>query len=130
VERSLDSSPAAPAERASAISLPPALDRLGNDILLLRELAGFYLEDVPPLLGQMEHDLAGGNAAAVAHAAHSIKGLSANFDAVEAVEVAQAIERSGGQRDLGEIRQRLPALRKAVERVIKALREEVLADRE
>jgi len=77
-----------------------ALARLGGDIQLFKDLIGFLLEDSPTLLAKLREAVAQGNAAQVARAAHSLKGLVANFDAHTAAAVAQKLE---SQALLGEL---------------------------
>jgi two-component system sensor histidine kinase/response regulator len=66
----------------------------------LIDLIGFFLEDYPALLVRMEEAAAADDAASLERAAHSMKGLVANFDAMIAKDIAQHIETAAKQRDM------------------------------
>jgi response regulator RpfG family c-di-GMP phosphodiesterase len=89
-----------PHEVGEIMDLESALRRLDGDQSLLLDLIGFYLEDYPGLLVHMEEYGAAGDAPSLERAAHSMKGLVANFDAAIARNIAQRIEASSKQRDL------------------------------
>lgn len=76
------------------IDFPAALVRLGGDNRLLRVLVGYFLEDFPGLVRTAREGLAKGDWPSVQRAAHSLKGLSANFTAEPAVRTLQAVETS------------------------------------
>ena len=69
-------------EIADIMDLENSLRRLDGDKSLLIDLIGFYLEDYPSLLVRMDEAAAANDAASLERAAHSMKGLVANFDAV------------------------------------------------
>lgn len=71
---------------------PGALRRLGGDMDLFRELAAYFIEDAPELLRAIHAGLAAGNSQDVQRAAHSLRGLMANFDAEQAMAFASSIE--------------------------------------
>ena len=87
-------------EMADIMDLDKALRRLDGDQSLLIDLIGFYLEDYPGLLVRIDEGLAAGDAASIERAAHSMKGLVANFDAAVAKDIAQQLESCAKQRDL------------------------------
>jgi len=117
-KQNLDSEP--------AINLAPALARLENDRELLRDLAQFYIEDVPALIQEIQKGIDHADFELITRSAHSLKGLSSNFDAYRAVAAALAIEISGRQHELQEIRERLPELREETEHVMVSLNSEFL----
>ena len=82
-----------------------ALERLRGDERLLRELIAFFLEDFRPLLAELKSTLADGDLAGAERAAHSLKGLSATFEAEQAVEGARRIEKACGDHDLAQARE-------------------------
>jgi two-component system sensor histidine kinase/response regulator len=95
----------APASQTAAGDEPPvnlarALDRMGGDRSLLVEMARFYLEDTPGLLDTLRTSLQEQKAEEATRAAHSLKGLSANFDAHAAVQAALAVETASRSGDL------------------------------
>jgi HPt (histidine-containing phosphotransfer) domain-containing protein len=108
------------------VNLELALERLDHDRGLLRDLAGFYLEDAPQLCNQVEAGLATENVEEIVRGAHSLKGLSANFDATIAASAALDVELSGRQGDIEAARQAFPRLKAEVQRVIEFLELNVL----
>jgi len=59
----------------------------------VRELAEVFLADAPRMLEAIRASLAAGDAPALAHAAHALKGSVANFAAAEATGAALELER-------------------------------------
>jgi two-component system sensor histidine kinase/response regulator len=87
-------------ETGILMDLDKALRRLDGDHSLLIDLIGFYLEDYPGLLIKMDEAAGAGDAASLERAAHSLKGLVANFDAMNAKEIAQRMEFSAKDRNI------------------------------
>ena len=77
-----------------------ALKRLGGDEELFQELMSYFIEDAPELLKTIEAGLAAGSAESIRRAAHSLRGLAANFDAEEAMAIACSIEQMASKGDL------------------------------
>jgi PAS domain S-box-containing protein len=97
-------------EMTDIMDLDKALRRLDGDQSLLIDLIGFFLEDYSGLLIRIDEGLGTGDAASVERAAHSMKGLVANFDAAIAKDIAQQLESCAKQRDLtnaGDLSQEL-----------------------
>ena len=69
-----------------------SLRRMGHDGQLFREMIGLLQEDSPRLLHQVERGLKDRDAEQVRHAAHTLKGLTANFSGLRAMEAAEAME--------------------------------------
>jgi CheY-like chemotaxis protein len=111
---------------SGVVDLDLARARLGNDEQLLRDMAGFYIEDVPVLFGELRTGLENGDAELAARSAHSLKGLSANFDARLAVEAALAVELAAKGGDLTKAAAGVDELDAEVGRVIQALKAELL----
>lgn len=99
-----------------------ALDRLRNDARLLREMIEFYLADYPKLLDEWDRSVAQGDAATAERAAHTLKGLAATFEAVDAVAAARAAERAAKKGDESQMEDSGPALRAAFDQLAAALR--------
>ncbi|HVJ69267.1 MAG TPA: response regulator, partial [Caulifigura sp.] len=93
-------SPAMSPSAAAVIHLGIAMARLGNDQQLLRDMAGFYVEDVPQLLEELRGALTTGDVELATRSAHSLKGLSSNFEAPHAVAAAFAVENAARTGDL------------------------------
>lgn len=72
-----------------------ALDRVGGDEDLLREIAGLFLEDYPKLVQNIRDALAVGDASGLERASHSLKGAVANFGAEPAYQAALTLEKIG-----------------------------------
>ncbi|MDZ4686994.1 MAG: Hpt domain-containing protein [Planctomycetaceae bacterium] len=98
-----------------------ALQRIGGDERLLHDLAAFYVVDAPVLLSQLKDAVPQGDAEAVMHAAHTLKSLSANFDAHQAVALAGVMERAGRSGDLTVATDLVSELEAAVAAVIGSL---------
>jgi HPt (histidine-containing phosphotransfer) domain-containing protein len=77
-----------------------ALERVGGDEELLREIAGLFLEDYPSLISQIQQSLATSDAHALERAAHSLKGSVANFASEAAYQAAFDLEQIGRSRKL------------------------------
>lgn len=96
--RTIDAGPRKPAE--DIIDLAAAMRRLGGDAKLLRDLVGFFLEDAPQFLKQIDSAIKARDYELLTRSAHSLKGMAASFDAVACVEAAAEVERLGRRGDL------------------------------
>jgi HPt (histidine-containing phosphotransfer) domain-containing protein len=99
-----------------------SLARLGDDRELLEEVIAIFLEDAPKLLRQASESLAKGEAVVLERAAHSLKGLSANFAAATTVSAAYAVEFHAREGDLQNAARCLPRLEELVHSLLAALR--------
>jgi HPt (histidine-containing phosphotransfer) domain-containing protein len=97
-----------------------------GDTAFLRELIAIYLADTPGQLAQLESALINGDAALVIRAAHTIKGSSGNFGALELAQVAQEVESRAKASDLVAVNAILPEFKRSLAQVAEALKE--LAD--
>ncbi len=86
----------------SSWSKTQALDRLGGDEDLLRELCHIYLEESPKLLEKLRQGVVDGDAEAVRRAAHSIKGEVGYLGAEKASQAARQLENMGRDQDLSQ----------------------------
>ena len=77
-----------------------ALERVGGDEELLREIAGLFLEDYPSLMTKIEHAVAAHDAHNLERAAHSLKGSIANFGSEAAYQAALDLEQIGRSKNL------------------------------
>ena len=108
-------------EIADIMDLENSLRRLDGDKSLLIDLIGFYLEDYPSLLVRIDEAAATNDAASLERAAHSMKGLVANFDAALAKEAAQQLETSAKQRDIAEVSGLIESLKQAADELAEHL---------
>jgi HPt (histidine-containing phosphotransfer) domain-containing protein len=84
---------------ATALAEPPinlqaALERLDGDEELFAMLITVFRQDCRNLIQQLASATARGDLREIERAAHSIKGLAANFEATKARDAALAIEQS------------------------------------
>lgn len=119
-------SPTTSPSAAAVVNLGIALARLGNDQQLLRDMAGFYIEDVPQLMGELRSALESSDQELATRSAHSLKGLSSNFEAPFAVGAALAVENAARGGDLQKAAAGVEELDQELGRVIQALKAEVL----
>src|SRR5215469_6373832 len=83
-----------------SIDLDAALERVGGDFDVLREVAGLFLEESPRLMAAVEQAVQTGDGQRIASAAHSLKGSVSTFCAQRAYEAAGALETTGRNRNL------------------------------
>jgi CheY-like chemotaxis protein/HPt (histidine-containing phosphotransfer) domain-containing protein len=99
-----------------------ALEKVGGDETLLRELASIFLDAAPAMLAEVTAAAERGDAPALERAAHRLKGSVGNFAATEAFDAADRLERAGASGDLGEVADLLAALETALDEARAALR--------
>ena len=107
----------------SVINEELALSRMGGDKRLLGQLAEFFLVDAPSLLDELDAALLARNADGVRHAAHSLKGLGANFEALDLVGTARQVEALSQHGDLAGCQSLAPQLHEEHDQVIEALQD-------
>ena len=76
------------------------LERVDNDMEFLAETVEMLEEDGPDLLNQVREAIEGGDSEALSVAAHTYKGMVANFCADSTVEAALKLEMMGKDGDL------------------------------
>lgn len=77
-----------------------ALERLGGDEELLKEVAALFLDEYPALMAQIKVAVAAHNANQLERAAHSLKGSVSNFGSEAAWQAAYEMEKMGRANDL------------------------------
>ena len=92
-----------------------AIENLGGDMDLLKEIIEIFLDDFPNQMKQIREGILAGDAEAVEHAAHSLKGSVANFAAKRAYDAAYRLEVLGRDGNLGEANEALGDLEKEIE---------------
>ncbi len=103
--------------------LQKALRRLGGSVELLREVAQIYLEDHGPIASELRKAIQRGDAAAAERLAHSLKGLSSNFDRAQLVERCDRIEKLARIGSLTEAGQLLADVHRETVTLTAALRD-------
>jgi two-component system sensor histidine kinase/response regulator len=107
----------------AVVDVEALLRRAGGDRRLMRDMADLFLSDAPRMLDAVRDALAAGDAPALAHAAHALKGSVSNFATAEATETAQELERLARGGALDEARAAHARVEEEVARVCQALRE-------
>jgi two-component system, sensor histidine kinase and response regulator len=77
-----------------------ALERLGGDEQLLREVVAIFLEDLPKHVASLRQAVAQGDAEVLAKTAHSLKGELGYLGISELSQKAHELEEMGRKRDL------------------------------
>lgn len=77
---------------SSVFDQSTSLRRMGYDQKLFREMIGLFQEDGPRRLNDVHQAYENRDATGVHQAAHTLKGLAANFSAQPAVEAAAQVE--------------------------------------
>lgn len=98
-----------------------ALKRLGGDQKLLATLAGFFLEDAPAFMAQLMEAYHAGDLETVFRRAHSLKGLSATFEAVPFVQLAVEVESLARARDELRLNNKITELKVEFDRLVEHL---------
>lgn len=98
-----------------------ALERLGGDKQLFREIVQFFFEDSEKLLQTVDAGVIGDDWSGVRTAAHSLKGLAAHFSAGQATEAARQLEQAAFDRDSEQARALVAPLRSEINRLRQAL---------
>ena len=91
-----------------------ALSRVGGDRELLCEVVELFLNDYPDMLEKIRSAVSAGDAGALEHYAHSLKGSVSTFGAKGAFEAALALERKGRTGDLSGVEDGLGQLESAL----------------
>jgi HPt (histidine-containing phosphotransfer) domain-containing protein len=89
----------------TVIDLPAALERIGGDRQLFRELSLIFVEDSPPLLESLRVNLADRNRREAEKCAHGLKGIAANVGGVRVERMAVVVEDAAraGQLEIADI---------------------------
>jgi HPt (histidine-containing phosphotransfer) domain-containing protein len=88
-----------------------ALQRLGGDVQLYRELVQSFVDDSAGLLPRLDAAVAAADYEGVHRAAHCLKGTAATCGALAVADACAAIEQSGLDKDLRHSERQLKELR-------------------
>ncbi len=94
-----------------------AMDRVGDDLELLIELAGMFLEDCPNMLKKIEADVVAGNSDDLEKSAHLLKGAVANFSAKQVYDAAYTLEVMGESGEITDAPRALDILKQEIDRL-------------
>lgn len=95
-----------------------AMQRLGNDEHLFQEMIRILREDAPRRFAELESASRKGDLAVVHRAAHSLKGLVANFGAARAQAAAARLEQAARQGQQDDIPRQIAELHSEVRSLI------------
>ena len=98
-----------------------ALKRMDNDLGLLTALVEYFFEDAPVLMNELPLAISRTDSPEATRAAHSIKGLCANFEATDAIVLAHQIEKACRQSEFDVATRLLPSLHKRIDELRGAL---------
>lgn len=98
-----------------------ALEQVGGDTDLLRELIDVFRQECPALLEQIHTAIAQGHAADLQRAAHTLKGSARVLGAAPAAEVAARLEQMGHAGQVAEARGACRTLEAEIDRLMAAL---------
>ena len=98
-----------------------ALERLGGDEELLREVAELFLDEYPMLLKEIRSAAMSRDADALQRAAHSMKGSVSNFGADDVYQAAFILEKKGRAGELDSLEPCIDRLAGALENIHPAL---------
>jgi PAS domain S-box-containing protein len=98
-----------------------ALNRVGGDVHLLRELGEVFLAELPAWLETLKQALAAGDRDRVQRVAHTVKGAVGTFGATRAATSAQRLEHLGRDGTLAQAPAAFAELRQALLKLERAL---------
>jgi PAS domain S-box-containing protein len=104
-------------EHAGSADLRAALDAVGGDAELLKEVVVAFLEECPQVLSRARAALEAGNATEVARAAHTLRGAMSTLAARKAFDDASRLEESAKSNRLREGAQLLDPLETEIHRL-------------
>jgi two-component system, sensor histidine kinase and response regulator len=100
-----------------------ALERLGGDQELLRELCQIFLDESPKLLNQLREAIHDSDSAGVMRAAHGLKGELGYLGAAKATQAARELEDMGHEKNLSRAAEVFVVLDEAFSALHTALKE-------
>jgi HPt (histidine-containing phosphotransfer) domain-containing protein len=101
----------------ATLNVALALERVGGDEKLLREIAQLFLNECPDMVDKIREAVLRRDSTALERSAHDFKGSVANFGAEAAFQSALELERRGRQQDLDDIEQTLRQFEDCVARL-------------
>ena len=105
-----------PTRLGPCCEIDAAIDRLGGDVELYKDLVDRLLDDSAGIRGRVESAIETCNAQLLHHAAHSLKGLAASVGAVAVANALADLEELGRVGDFGPVAEAAQRLRIEMER--------------
>jgi len=90
------------ARSKEVFDLSKAMEVVAGNREIFKEITNIFLESSPASVAQIREAIAGGDALALEHAAHSLKGSVSHFGARRAFEAAYHLEKLGREKEMGE----------------------------
>lgn len=112
-----------PTDSTAAFDRPAFLARIAGDVALAEAMAALFVSEAPRMMADCTRAMDTGNLAALAQAAHSLRGAANNFSALHVVSVAGRVEAMALQGDVDGASAELRALAGALDRLTHALQE-------
>lgn len=94
-----------------------AIERMGGNADLFADICRFFHEDVPDLMAAIDRGMHEDDPTAVTRAAHSIRGLAANFNAAPVIAAAQSLEDAAAAGETHKLAELASELRRLVDRL-------------
>ena len=101
--------------------LTKALEQVGGDREVLKEIIDIYCQEYPKQLQQIQEAIDKKNAVMAGNVAHTIKGAVANFGAKPSFGAALNLEKIGKSGDLSHAKEAFDVLKKELERLDREL---------
>ena len=121
--------PNAEAELPAPVDVPfewdAALESVGGDEAMLRELAEMFFTECPKLMEQIREHIAGADGPELRRAAHTLKGSAHVFGAEEVAGAAHRLEEIGREEAFADAEEALALLEDEVTRLLPALRTKI-----
>jgi HPt (histidine-containing phosphotransfer) domain-containing protein len=121
--------PSKPLPEAASWNRAEALDRIGGDEDLLRDLCHIFLEESPKLLQKLQQAVAAGDSDGLMRAAHSLKGEASYLGADGTSHTARQLEDMGREKNLSRASDTLATLERHVANLHLELRDLAEAQR-
>ncbi len=118
-----ETGPLAPAD--APFGWDAALENVGGDEAMLRELAEMFFVECPKLMQQLREHIAGADGPQLRRAAHTLKGSAHVFGAEAAAAAAHRLEEIGREAGFADAEEALASLEDEVARLLPALRQQV-----
>ncbi len=100
-----------------------ALDRLGANVEILKDLAGLFQGECPKMMKEIREAISKGDTAELRRTAHTLKGSADLFMARPVVEAAFRLETMGREENLDGAEEAWSILEGEIDRLLKALEE-------
>ena len=102
--------------------LKKALEQVGGDREILKEIIDIYCEEYPKQLSQIQQAIDKNDTATVGEVAHTIKGAVGNFGAIAAFEAALCLEKIGKSGELSKAMSAFSELKEKLEQLERELK--------